>query len=288
MNNLMEKFGFIPADHVKPNWFPVKVGDVYDSNGKPVPNYRRVYRDDSGDTLAVHSAAYRLISYEDSFTAFDKALADSGLNLSDMRIATDLTHNGARCFRQYLLPEYQVEMSKGDATALRIIMFNSYDGSCRFSGMAGGYRFVCANTSVFGHDLVKIGVKHVGNEDIDHKIELTISKLVAETAKAIKRMERMKEWTKIGLEITSAKELLQQFPQKSDLLIDRLTSRYAINQDGNTLWNFYNVLTTWSTHLEDGSKNAAATRSAREQRVATFIDCPEWKHIENVGAYENA
>lgn len=275
----MEKYGFIPANHEKPNWFPVLIGDVYDERGKPIPNYKRVHRDDTGDTLAVHSAQYRLISYQSSFDAFDKALATSGLDLSDMHIATDLTHNGARCFRQYVLPAHSVEVSRSDITALRIIMFNSYDGSTRFSGMAGGYRFICANMSVLGNDLVRVGVKHIGNEDKDHKIELTISKLVAETAKAIKRIEQMKAWTSITPNMEDVKRALDHMPQGSDTLTDKFLSRLALAED-KSLWSFYNILTDWSSRTET-SQNGAATRSAREQRVGQLIECPYWKVLEN-------
>lgn len=275
----MSQFGFIPSNHVKPNWFPVEIGDVYDVRGKPIPNYKRVYRDDTGDTLAVHSDKYRLISYEKTFTAFDEALRTSGLNLDGMHIATDLTHNGARCFRQYLLPGHSVDVGDGDVTALRIIMFNSYDGSTMFSGMAGGYRFICANMSVLGNDLVRIGVKHIGNNDKDNKIELTIARLVAETAKAIKKIENMRKWQDIKITYDQVQQAMLDFPQVSDQLANNIITNMSVACHDN-LWQFYNTLTAWSTHTET-KQNHAATRSAREKRVGMFIESPAWRYLEH-------
>lgn len=275
----MTQFGFIPSNHERPNWFPVEIDNVYDDRGRAIPSYRRVYRGDTGDTLAVHSDKYRLISYQQSFEAFDKALSTSGLNLDGLHVATDLTHNGARCFRQYVLPAHRVEVNKHDATALRIIMFNSYDGSTKFSGMAGGYRFVCANMSVIGTDLVSVGVKHIGSEDKDHKIELTIQRLVAQTAKAIERLEMMKRWQFIPIDVKHIQALMHDFfPQVTDTLVNNIITQFSIAKH-ETLWDFYNCLTHWSTHTESKG-NHAATRSGREQRVAQFIDTPGFRRLE--------
>src|SRR4029077_17492332 len=96
----------------------------------------------------------------------------STLDKTGMRIGTDLTNNGARIFRQYLFPAHMVQFDSRyhgmRSVALRILMFDSYDGSSKFRGMAGGFDFVCANESVSGKEIDTIGFKHVG--DMEQKI----------------------------------------------------------------------------------------------------------------------
>ena len=164
--DVMDKYGFIPANHVAPIEFEVLLNGIYDRQGRKIPGHKAVVRSDTGDTLAVHSDKYSLVPYQVHFDAFEKAIAKSGLNTTNLRIGTDLTNNGARIFRQYLFPDHMVEVDLGRhgmrPVAMRIVMFDSYDGSSKFRGMTGAFDFVCANQSVSGKEIDSIGFKHVG------------------------------------------------------------------------------------------------------------------------------
>src|SRR5262249_40031569 len=141
-----------PANHAKPQFFPVVARRLFDEKGVELPGYKRIVRDDTGDTLHVATDSYQVVTNEEAFGAFEAAIETSTLDRTDMRIGTDYSGFGVRCFRQYLFPAHRVEIKKGVEVALRILMMNSYDGSLRFRGQAGAYNFVCANTSVLGKD----------------------------------------------------------------------------------------------------------------------------------------
>jgi hypothetical protein len=281
-DGVMQAHGFIPANHDKPDWFPVSIGKLYDERGRPVPGYKRVQRDDSGDTLAVHSAKYALIPYEQQFAAFDRELQMSGLDLKDMAIGTDMTHNGARCFRQYVLPAYTIELPNKRNLAMRFVMFGSYDGSSSFHGRVGGYDFVCANTSVFGKSILELKVRHVGDEaGIGQRIDRAVERLVAAAQAYTDNAERLRRWPAIRLDIADAKSLFRSLPQSTPALVDHLVARFA-EAETSSLWSAWNVLTTWSSHPATTS-NKAQVRADREKRVTTLVEGKDWKDYEPAG-----
>lgn len=276
---LMQANGFIPANHVKPEWFDVELLPIYDADGRPIPGYKRAQRMDTGDTMAVHTEKYALIPYKVQFDAFEDALSRSGLQLRDMAIASDLSHNGARCFRQYVLPSYQIDLPNGRNLALRFIMFGSYDGSMSFHGRCGGYDFVCANTSVMGKDILDLRVKHVGREeDLELRIRRAIEELVKAARSYLDNRERLQAWVQIAVDPLSAKGLFGCLPQATEKLVDHLMSRYAVHEQ-KTLWGVWDTLTTWSTHGE-AKRNKAQVKSDREQRVTTLVEGRDWHQFE--------
>lgn len=277
--NQLEQYGFVPANHEKPNWFPVDAGRVYDAKGNEIPGYLRVFREDTGDVLAVHSDSYTVISYRDVFDMFDAALADSDLDTEGMMVGTDMTHNGARCFRQYVLPRHQIDLGNGDRHALRIIGFNSYDGSMAASLMAGGYRFTCANMSVIGRHLVQLKVRHAG-KSTGVRLEDGIGRVV-EAADHFVRMEpRYRRWKEVPVVVEGFKDLVGGLPQITERLTDHLVAKFATEKEEGTLYGAWNILTNWATHA-DTKAHKAQTTIDRQKRVATLIDGRAWKVLED-------
>src|SRR5580765_448680 len=74
-DEVMDKYGFIPANHAKPIEFEVLLNGIYDRQGRKIPGHKAVVRSDTGDTLAVHSDKYSLVPYQVHFDAFEKAIS---------------------------------------------------------------------------------------------------------------------------------------------------------------------------------------------------------------------
>lgn len=275
---LMDRHGFIPANHVEPIDFTVELNGIYDRQGRRIPGHKAVIRSDTGDTLAVHSDKYSLVPYQVHFDAFEKAIKGSGLRWETMRIGTDLTDNGARIFRQYLFPDHQVtfDSGRGERTvALRILMFDSYDGSSRFRGMAGAYDFVCANTSVSGKAIDEIGFKHVG--DMEIKIDDAALRLTHSAERFIEEMNRLSSWPQITLKPVEFSELVADMPQSNPRLVDQLTAGFS-RDEGRNLWDAHNLLTTWATH-----GIPIKTAADRQKRVGLLVEGALWQGLERVG-----
>lgn len=277
--DVMDKYGFIPANHVAPIEFEVLLNGIYDRQGRKIPGHKAVVRSDTGDTLAVHSDKYSLVPYQVHFDAFEKAIAKSGLNTTNLRIGTDLTNNGARIFRQYLFPDHMVEVNSGRhgmrPVAMRIVMFDSYDGSSKFRGMTGAFDFVCANQSVSGKEIDSIGFKHVG--EMADKIDAAAEQLSGSAQRFIEEIERLKVWPRIDLKNVEFSELVDAMPQSNKTLVDYLTAEFA-RFDGKNLWDGYNLLTRWATH-----ELPPKTRADRQKRVGELLEGELWHGLEKVG-----
>lgn len=275
----MDKFGFIPANHAQPQFFPVAAYRVFDEKGHELPGYKRIVREDTGETLNVATDSYRIVTNEEAFGAFEVALQESTLDLTDMRIGTDFAANGARCFRQYLLPAHTARVGKSDI-ALRLIMMNSYDGSLAFRGQSGFYNFVCANTSVSGTDLASFTMRHSGGLDVP--------KAIAGLAKAAEQhvveSEKMKVLPLIEVSDSQARAVMESIPQPTKTLVDDLVHRWLKARDedevqgGANAWCLANVLTAWATH-GDGDRKRVQVRYDREARVRKLMEGKVWKAL---------
>ena len=282
---LMEQHGFIPADHAAPKFFPVKALNLYDERGTQLPGWKRIVRDDTGDTLHIASDTYKVIENEVAFAAFEDALRASTLDLADMRIGTDYAHGGARCFRQYLLPAHRVEVKPGVEVALRLLMMNSYDGYMKFRGQTGAYNFVCANTSIVGKDYASFALRHVG-DNVEFDTAKAIQGLVKAAEDHVTESARWKTWPAIAVTDAQAVAVCKSMPLATATLTDHLVHAWIAARDdggpqsGANLWTLFNVLTAWSSHNNTEIKGGRGqARFDREKRVATVIEGKVWQEL---------
>lgn len=277
----MQALGFIPANHREQNFFEVDCGGIYDREGTVIPGWQRVFREDTNATLGIHSERYKMRPYKETFALFDRAIEESGLDLTGMRIATDLTHDGGRCFRQYLLPAHVIGTRGEPDVALRIIGIDSYDGSYAANLMAGAYQFVCANTSVIGKHIIQLRVRHVGNaaERFIDGVERVI-----EAAQAFVEMgPRIQHWPEVELTTEIFAEMLTRSPAFTKAQAEHLVTNYATTTKERNLYNAWTLLTSWSSHGEWGRGkpgNLLQARTSREQQVAKLVESPMWKALE--------
>lgn len=270
--------GFVPMNHHAPEaFFDVAWDHVYDQKGAKVDGYKRVFREDSGATMSIHTDAYQLIPYAVTFEAFDEALEQSGLDCTGLRVATDISHNGARCFRQYVLPKHQIDV-RGHKLSLRIMGFNSYDGSTAAAIRAGAYEWVCANTSVVGRDLIQLKIKHVGNVQL--RLEDGIKRVIEAADYFVDLEPKLKRWQEVLIGVEQFRNTVSSMPQATHQLLDHLTSRFAIEVDDKTMFTAWSLLTNWSTHGEHAARtpraNFAQSRADREKRVAALVSGRQW------------
>lgn len=275
-DQMMDQYGFIPMNHQKPNFFPVGTQPIFDHTGKAIPGHKAVMRGDTGDVLAVHSDKYSMVPYEEHFAIFEEAIEVSNLNSTNMRIATDFQDNGAKIFRQYLFPEHTMMLDTVSCKrpiALRIYMFDSYDGTTAWQGRAGFFDFVCANSAIFGTEIDSFKFKHVGQ--MADKVRQAADGLTSAAEKFIAEFPRLQRWPQISLDAHGFTEVVEALPQGNKRLTDALVSDYARSQFG-TLWEAHQLLTSWSTH-----GIPARTQADRQKRVAALVEGDVWKHYES-------
>lgn len=273
---LTAKHGYIPMNHVAPNFFPVATGPIYDDRGMKIPGHQRVYRGDSGDTMGIHTDKYTMVPYEKHFSIFENAIQDSMLDKRDMQVATDMSDNGARIFRQYLFPNETSTVvdrrGHDNILTLRIVTFDSYNGTSAFVAKAGFFNFICANESIFGNSLIDIRFRHTG--DIQGRVEEAADKMIVASERFREEATRMERWPNITVDANRLAVLLDRLPQSNRTLINQLVSDFA-RTGGDDLWDVSQILTSWSTH-----HIPPKVKADRQKRVSDLIEGPMWKSLE--------
>jgi protein associated with RNAse G/E len=270
-----QKYGFVPFNHEKPNFFPVATADVYDDKGKKVPGYLRVQREDTGDTLAIHTDSYTMVPYERHFSLFEEAIERSSLANLRMEVATDMDRNGARIFRQYMWPDLQHEVAARNATrklSLRIFMWDSYDGTSAFIGRSGFFDWVCANSAYIGKTLADVKFRHVG--DMEAKVRVAADQLTAAADEFSENVRRMNHWTQVRLMAEQVEALVLAMPQSNKAVANEIVTAWA-KQDDPSLWGVHQALTSWGTH-----GIPVRTQADRGKRISTLVEGRDWKVLE--------
>ena len=266
---------FMPMNHVKKEFFPVEVTDLFDDGGTRVDGWQLVRRSDTGEKLHVHTSSYKLIPFEDNVSAFEDALNKSGLNQDGMRIDSDMSHNGCRHFRQYVLPEYREEIRGKDDNSLRVLMWDSYDGSTRWITRGGFYQWVCANLAVTGEDILSISRKHTQNFDnrVDHQ------KIIDTVGEYSKQVDLYRKFAGIEIKDVHAKEFFHEM-SATRKLAEHLSSQWIqqANDWGKTLWDVYSVLTKYATHGETG-KDKANIIAQRQEFVRKIVGSKQFNQL---------
>jgi len=256
-------------------FFPVDLANLT-VDCATLPGWKAVRRTDTGDILHVHSDSYKLVPNEEIYGAFNEAIEKaSAIDTSGMLVHDDMSHGGARAFREYVFPAVTAKVGTDDALALRMVVFNSYDGTTAFRACAGHYRFVCANTAVIGKHLADFRRRHTAGFEIGD-----VAKIMAQAAETfIEESRRYEAWAERQISMGEAIDVIRAMPSMSDQLFGHLLQRIPTDDDLN-LWGLYNTLTAWATHVDGDKLNARAVRDQRERRVAKVIDCPAWKQLE--------
>jgi hypothetical protein len=276
-----KEFGFVPMNHAEPNYFDVGKVDVFDDKQNRIEGYAAIKRLDTYDTLAIHSDRYTPILDRDVFSAFENGLDRAGFNLKNMGVSYDRSHNGARMFVQYVLPEHSREVN-GAPVSLRFLMWNSHDGSRAASGRCGFYSWVCANQSVRGKDLGAFDVRHAGDAAI---VTARIDRLIDGAKEAETELALMQAWAKREILDATALNIFGLIPAASDQLIGQLMVDWTRAKDGKsadkgpTLYGLYNVLTAWATHTKGKTKNEANACVERQERIGKVFQMKEWKEL---------
>jgi len=276
----IDEHGFVPMNHESPLYFPVELQDVQNISGVRAAGWKAVTDGRTGDIMHIHTDSYALVPNEEIYEAFDNAIINSDLDATGMVVKDDMSHNGCRAFRQYLFPAHQIEVKENDSVALRIVAFNSYDGSLSFQARSGAYQFVCANTALIGNDFANIKRKHTANFKVEDLPD--IAENVAKAAETfIERAELFKQWGDISCTMDQAIRLFEAIPGATKALTDTLIAdlvRAGMQySDHGTLWDVYCVLTAWSTHGMITGGNRAFTQSSREERVLKLTNGDAWK-----------
>ena len=284
----------------------------------PMDNQVVVYRPDTMEILGrSRSNKYKIVEPTELYTAHAKKLID--LNESDLKevIIDDYVFEGGRKQQRTITyPRLKKQMDDGSKVSMRNDIFNSVDMSWMYQAFAGAYRDLCRNTLVFGGQrMYHIKQKHTTGLNVASTLKSVTNtiKLFSENQELMNQMLKQEIDLKTMVHIL-ANNICKKSTGKAKAIMgegSEVTYNYKLldyfidkieQEQGNlglTVWNLYNALTYWSTHIDDtferldskgvakeikmsraGSKEHTA-RTKREDKVREFLNSDDWQALLN-------
>ena len=144
--------------------FPVKEVPAYfehtNNNGKLSKEletgHKFIVREDTGKVLSCMSNDYKLVDNNQIINAAKPILKQHNANLKEAVSFGD----GQQTTWKWILPDVEIEISKGDMMNPEIIIKNSYDGTSQVHILSGAFRLVCSNGMIIGTTIDKYNYKH--------------------------------------------------------------------------------------------------------------------------------
>ena len=265
-----------------------------------------IYRTDTGEELGIHGHGYKPIAPKHMINVGDALLERSDLCLNKLERIIRTSHNGARTFVQYRLPEHTYKTSDGDEASLSLLAISSFDGTWPFMISAAAIQSACTNLQVFvGGEVSVFKAKHTQSLDIEQGGRIITKSLdLFQNQRGLwqqwndtecSNLQAFKSFAeaikcKSALDLlykgyTSPVDALMDIPRRNNSL-DYLWYKYSSvysKRLGNNYWAVYNALTDWSTHFEaprtKSTANIASVQNDRQQIVREAV-----KHNHNMKA----
>jgi hypothetical protein len=265
-----------------------------------------IYRTDTGGELGVHGHGYKAVAPKHMIDVTRNIIERSGLSINRMEETIRTSHNGARTFVQYRLPEHTYRTSDGDTASLSLLSISSFDGTWPFMISAAAIQSACTNLQVFvGGEVSVFKAKHTQSLDIEQG-----GRIITKSLELFHNQRDLwQQWNdtecsdvqafrsfaeaikcKSALDLlykgyTSPVDVLMDIPRRNnslDYLWHKYSSVYS-KRLGNNYWAVYNALTDWSTHFEaprtKSTANIASVQNDRQQIVREAV-----KHNYNMKA----
>ena len=281
---------------------------MYQAEGRDFYGYKQssksvIYRSDNGAELGVHGDGYKAVPPKHMIDVTRDILERSDLCLNNIRERIDTSHDGARTFVQYTLPEHTYETGDGDTAALSLLALTSTDGTWPFMISAAANQWACTNKQVFVTGAVSIyKAKHTQALDIEHGGRvITKSLAVFEQERELWRAWQQLEQTdrlafdffartlkatkalELSVEGHQPEDILNKMPRRNtslEYMWNKYTSVYR-KRLGNNFWAVYNAMTDWSTHAETARKstmvNIASVKNQRHEAIRSAIVSSEMR-----------
>ena len=225
----------------------------------------------SSSIVGVHSDKYKPVSTFELLKSYNGVLTEN-LDCSNVEISDEIFDGGRKARRSIVFKNYQFEVSEGEKIALKLDLFNSFDGSWPWFSAFGALYFVCMNGLVSGQFAMVISKKHTTGFAINSEI----AKIKNASEMFNSDIEKFKRWTQkkvswgqvedvikktLALKPKSFKQRALNEPEKHSEPVLEYIMRESARLCGGvrpqrseaqpSVWDVYNAATHWSTHNQE-------------------------------------
>ncbi len=263
------------------------------------------YRTDTGAELGIHGHGYQPVPPKQMIDVTRNIIERSDLNTTGIQETIRTSHDGARTFVQYRLPDHTYRTPDGDVASLSLLAISSFDGTWPFMISAAAIQLTLTNLQVFvGGEVAVYKAKHTKNLDIELG-----GRVVTKSLEAFENeRELWEKWSRTHCSDEMALTLFAKAVKSKQVLkelneghsawdcIDNLKRAnrnlgYIWNQYkniytkrlGKNYWSAYNALTDWSTHANTFRKstevNVASIANDRQEAVKSAIQSYQFMRV---------
>ena len=255
-------------------------------------------RKDNGKPLAIVSEKYEPVQYLDVTVGLEKAIRQSGIDLTDATFQSTLYGDGEQMELTARFPAHATTIdNKNDVITPEFKFRTRHNRTWANSGMMGFFRSSCYNTLVNGNKLAYVYGRHGKNFSVP-----SFAAKIKNAAEFISGdgLNEMKVWYNSGVERSDVIKLFSNTLAKRMDNVTRATvpnkvmlsnlmkvfdeenrhleghgkyEKYATRTRGN-LWTAYQAATSWSTHVKKNN-----TKPLREEKVRKMLASPHWKEL---------
>ena len=244
--------------------YRVKQQKVYDKTGRLIKGYSGNFRADTGECLAITSDKYKIVHHQDALDA-----VQSCLDFGDYKRKLYSIKGGRRLYAVYDFSDQRKQIQAGDDVGFRLLLKNSYDGSCGVDLAAGLLRIICTNGMV-----VMAKDNHVTRQHRSRHEELDLS-FLSETIEQsklqwtasvefFKAMSNTPITQREGVEMVESmvkdKVIAKVHAEEIKKIWDKPT--YDLDRSRST-YNLYNAVTQYLTPLAE-EKFEQVQRTSRQ------------------------
>ncbi len=252
-----------------------------------VPEYKALYRTDTGQVLSVVKNSYRVIQNEEVFDAVEQNIVQAlgHSRLANAKIEDGIAKDGLLSMRSWVFPDIRVQStttSKSDI-AFRIVAINGF-GGISVKCFYGGIDFYCLNGLICGEDYSTLAFRHAKHTDTSVRFT-PIRDSLEQFEKQSKVWLR---WQNTRVDHESVMSFLKQIVESDSLLNalkDQIFNEYV--HRGQTLWAVYSALTFYASHNEGifavserAKGNEAAVMLRRQNAVQRMVNSPQWNDMD--------
>ena len=244
--------------------------------------------------IQIVSNAYKTHNFHDLYSKYISCIAETDLNLTDMKVEFKTNWNDSSLEVWISLPAHNFNKQLGEESFMLIRLRDSHNASSARSITAELVRSFCYNGCVWGttHETY-IMEKHTKNAD-PVKLALSASRFPNVLAN---HAELLRETKSIPVAKDDAFEFFKQTicgrtvgrkQEVNERELERCEHRWAkYPKDGDTLWRTYNVLTDYSTHYTTNASDEVHKAEERRQKVRSALRHEWWKNkLSNISDVE--
>ena len=251
-----------------------------------------IYRTDTGEELGIHGHGYKPVAPKHMIDVTRNIIERSDLSINGMEEIIRTSHNGARTFVQYRLPEHTYKTSDGDSASLSLLSISSFDGTWPFMISAAAIQQACTNLQVFvGGEVSVFKAKHTRSLDIEQGGRIITKSLdlfhnqrdlwQEWQGQKVRDMEALKFFAdSLDVKLETGdypNAVLSSLPRRNENLnyMWNVYSSIYKKRLGSNYWAVYNAMTDWSTHFgavrKSSEQNIAAIQHDRQQTVRKAV-----------------